>query len=173
MANGILMQKGTALWLVKRTRLSNKQIADFCNMHEIEVNAFRMGLDQNIVEFNPIDMLLLSQEMIESCEKDAKKQLVANDLEMKVHNVRKSRAYMKRHEVVNAIFWILTKYPEISDEGIIKLFKCSKILIKSIREKTYKDYESLVPRHPIILELCTQEELDKILNKFIHEKSKT
>jgi len=168
MASGILMQKGTALWLAKRTKLSNKQIADFCNMHEIEVNAFKMGLEQNIVEFNPVEMMLLSQEMIEKCEADDSKKLEATSLvDMKIVKARKSRAYMKRHEVVNAVYWLITKYPDLPNEKIIKLLKCTKTLVSAIRDKTFKDYDSLTPRHPVVVELCTQEELDKALAKYI------
>lgn len=167
MANGILMQKGTALWLAKRTNLSNKQIADFCNLHEIEVNAFRIGLEQNITETNPVDMMLLSEEVIKECEKDHEKKLEANSLDMKVVGVRKSRAYMKRHEVVNAVFWLVTKHPALPNEAVVKLLKCTKTLVTSIREKSYKDYDSLIPRHPVVLELCTQEELDKMLVKYM------
>lgn len=167
MASGILMQKGTALWLAKRTKLSNKQIADFCNMHEIEVNAFKMGLEQNIIEFNPVDMMLLSQEMIEKCEADHSKKLEATSLDMKIVKARKSRAYMKRHEVVNAVYWLITKYPDLPNEGVVKLLKCTKTLVSAIRDKTFKDYDSLTPRHPVVVELCTQEELDKVLGKYI------
>ncbi len=171
MANGILMQKGTALWLAKRTNLSNKQIADFCNLHEIEVNAFRMGLDQNIIETNPVDMMLLSEEMIKKCENDANAKLEANTLDMKVVGVRKSRSYMKRHEIVNAIFWLMTKQPDLPNEAIVKLLKCTKTLVQSIRDKSYKDYENLTPRHPVVLELCTQEDLDKLLVKYEQKRS--
>lgn len=166
MAKEILMQKGTALWLAKRTQLTNQQIADFCNMHEIEVNAFRMGLDSNVIEFNPIDSFLLTEEAIKKCEKDHKEKLVANQLTVKVQNVRKSRAYVKKHEIVNAILWVITKHSHIPNEAIAKLFKCTKTLVASIHDKTYKDYDTLVPRHPVTLELCTQEELDRMLAKF-------
>ena len=32
-----LMPKATAVWLVENTSLSFKQIANFCNLHEVEV----------------------------------------------------------------------------------------------------------------------------------------
>lgn len=167
MSDGILMHKGIALWLAKRTTLSNKQIAVFCNLHEIEINAFRMGLEQNLVEVNPIDMMLLSEENIRAAEENSSLELEANTTEISGQkNARKSRAYMKRHEVVNAIFWMVNNYPDMPAAGIVNLFQCTKSLVTSIKEKTYKEYDNLIPRHPVVLELCTQEELDKVLIKY-------
>ena len=165
MAKEILMQKGTALWLAKRTKLTNAQIAEFCNMHEIEVNAFRMELHANVIEVNPVDTFLLSDEIIKKCEDDPKCKLESNQLEAQ-SKVRKTRNYAKKHEIVNAVFWILNKYPNIPDEKVAKLFKCTKNLVNAIREKKYKEYENLVPRHPVVLDLCTQEDLDKLLIKY-------
>lgn len=167
MVNGILMQRGTALWLAKHTALSNKQIAEFCNLHEIEINAFRSGLENNIVEFNPIDGFSLSEEMIKDCEKDPEKKLVSNKLDLKIAKVRKNRSYMKRHEIVNAIFWMINNHADVPDAEISKLFNCTKKIVTSIREKTYKEYNNLVSRHPVVLELCNQETLDKLLLKYL------
>jgi len=164
MAKEVLMQKGTALWLAKRTNLTNEQIADFCSMHEIEVNAFRIGLHQNIIEVNPIDTFLLSDEMIKDCEADPKKALESTAMEVDL-KTRKTRSYAKKHEIVNAIFWILNKYPEIPVEAIAKLLQCTKNLVISIKNKEYKDYDNLVPRHPVVVDLCSQEDLEKLIVK--------
>lgn len=165
MAKEVLMQKGTALWLAKNTNLSNRQIAQFCNMHEIEVNAFRLGIHQNVSPVNPIDSFLLSEEMISECENDSKKNLESTQLEGKI-TTRKTRQYAKKHEIVNAIFWIINKYPNLPDEGVAKLLQCTKNLVQSIRTKEYKEYDSLTPRHPVIVELCSQENLEKMLAKY-------
>jgi hypothetical protein len=166
MANEILMQRGTALWLAKHTSLSNKQIAEFCNLHEIEIDAFRSGLENNIVEFNPIDAFSLSEEMIKECEANEDKELISNQLDLKIKKVRKNRSYMKRHEIVNAIFWMINNHVNVPDLEISKLFNCTKKLVNSIREKNYKEYNNLVSRHPVVLELCNQETLDKLLLKY-------
>ncbi len=165
MSKEILMHKGTALWLAKRTNLTNEQIAAFCNMHEIEVNAFRMGLHHNVVEVNPVDSFLLSEEMISECEENSSKRLESSTLEGK-SNIRRTRQYAKKHEIVNAIFWMTTNYPNVLDSGIAKLFGCTKNLVVSIREKKYKEYDKVVPRHPVVVELCSQEDLDKIVLKY-------
>ena len=43
MTNGPLMPKATAVWLVDNTALTFDQIADFCSLHPLEVNAIADG----------------------------------------------------------------------------------------------------------------------------------
>ena len=43
MINTPLMPKATAVWLVEHTSLSFKQIAKFCNLHEVEVQGIADG----------------------------------------------------------------------------------------------------------------------------------
>lgn len=164
MAKDILMQRGTALWLTRRTKLTNRQIAEFCNIHEIEVNAFREGLNDSVIEINPIDSFLLSEEQIVICEANSSKKLEALE-DVTAAPVRRTINYMRRREVVNAVFWFINNYPDVSDAVIMKLFGCTKNLIETIRDKSYKDYENLVARHPVTVGLCTQDALNKALQR--------
>lgn len=166
MSDNILMHKGIALWLAKKTNLSIYQIADFCNLHEIEVDAFRKGLNiHQLKEFNPINAGLLSEEIIAQCEQDSKKKLKTLVMTIEGKKPRKSRSSAKKHEAPGAILWLLHKYAFLKDEHIAKLLGCTKTLVISIRDKSFKGYESLIPKHPVVLELCSQTELDKALVK--------
>ncbi len=160
----ILMQKGTALWLAKKTNLTNEQIADFCNMHEIEINAYRKGLSNNIIEVNPIDSFVLSKEMIEECEQDKNKKLEDFEKNSLIKKTRKTLNYSKRHEIVNAILWVVKNHPAASSDKICKFLKISIKLVDSVKNKTIKDYDLITPRHPVGMDLCKQEDLDLFIN---------
>ncbi len=43
MSNAPLMPKATAVWLVENTALTFRQIADYCNLHELEVKGTWTG----------------------------------------------------------------------------------------------------------------------------------
>ena len=43
MSNAPLMPKATAVWLVENTALTFRQIADYCNLHELEVKGIADG----------------------------------------------------------------------------------------------------------------------------------
>ena len=50
-----LMAKATAVWLVDNTTLSFKQIADFCGLHELEVQGIADGdVATGVKGFDPI-----------------------------------------------------------------------------------------------------------------------
>ncbi|OYV65297.1 MAG: cytoplasmic protein, partial [Acidiphilium sp. 21-66-27] len=47
-----LMPKATAVWLIEKTALTFEQIADFCGMHPLEVQAIADGeVAQGIVGY--------------------------------------------------------------------------------------------------------------------------
>ena len=70
------MPKATAVWLVENTTLTFKQIAEFCNLHELEVKGIADGdVAKGIKAYNPILAGQLSREEIELCSKDSEKKL--------------------------------------------------------------------------------------------------
>ena len=76
MSEAPFMPKATAVWLVENTTLSFKQIANFCNLHELEVKGIADGdVAKGIKAYNPILAGQLSREEIENCSKDPLKKL--------------------------------------------------------------------------------------------------
>ena len=62
-----LMPKATAVWLVENTKISFKQIADFCNLHELEVKGIADGdVAKGIKAYNPILAGQLTRDEIET-----------------------------------------------------------------------------------------------------------
>lgn len=165
--NKILMQKGVALWLIEKTKLSNKQIAEFCSIHAMEIMHMRNSYAMNIVPCNPIDACLLSAENIQECEKNPELSLKLQNLSSEI---KKTRNYSKKKEIDSAVLWLIKQYPNYENSFITSLLQCTSSLVKSIRDETYQDYTSLTPKNPVTLGLCSQIELDKAVLKFDKNK---
>ncbi len=162
-----LMPKATAVWLVENTSLSFEQIAEFCGMHMLEIQAIADGdVASHIMGLDPVAGGQLKKEEIERCEKDPAARLVLEKHVENVRAVRKGIKYTpmaKRGDRPNAVAWLLKNHPELSDDQIVKLIRTTRPTIESIRDKTHKDIEELDPRNPVYLGLCSQAELDKAL----------
>ncbi len=162
------MPKATAVWLVENTTLTFKQIADFCELHELEIQAIADGdVAFNIMGISPIDTNQLVWEEIRRCEADEAAQLKANELEL---NVREKNAKAKkilspsqRSDKPNAVAWILKNCPEISDAQICKLVGTTKPTIQSIKDGTHRDMANIRAKNPVAVGLCTEKDLEKAI----------
>lgn len=161
-----LMPKATAVWLVENTTLTFRQIAKFCEIHELEIQAIADGdVAYNIVGLSPINNNQLTWEEIHRCEADSHADLVANVLE---NNVKERNAKAKklltptqRSEKPAAILWILQQFPNIIDSQIAKLLGTTKPTIAKVRNKGYED---LKPKNPMTLGLCDEISLEKAVS---------
>ena len=161
-----LMPKATAVWLVENTTLTFKQIADFCELHELEIQAIADGdVSFNIMGLSPIDNNQLTLDEIKRCEADNTASLVACELErnVKLKNVKakKMLSPTQRSDKPSAILWIIKNCPEIIDAQICKLVGTTKPTIESIRTGTHRDIANIRPKNPVAIGLCTEKELDK------------
>ncbi len=160
-----LMQKATAVWLVENTTLTFKQVAEFCGLHELEVNGIADGeVAQGIKGFDPIANRQLTAEEIKRGERDPNYKLKlfhnpAADGEAK----RKGPRYTplsKRQDRPAAIAWLVKFHPELSDGQIAKLVGTTKPTIQSIRDRSHWNIANVQPVDPVALGLCKQGELD-------------
>ena len=164
------MPKATAVWLVENTTLTFKQIAEFCNLHELEVKGIADGdVAKGIKAYNPILAGQLSREEIETCSKDHNKKLklVKNieKVEIKKRKKPKYTPLSKRQDRPDAILWLCKNAPELNDNQISKLVGSTKGTVSLIRKRSYWNFSSLKPRDPVILALCTQEAFQNALDK--------
>jgi hypothetical protein len=166
------MQKATAVWLVENTTLTFRQIADFCGLHELEVNGIADGeVAQGIKGFDPIANRQLSAEEIRRGEADASYRLrlfhnPASEGEAK----RKGPRYTplsKRQDRPAAIAWLVKFHPELTDGQIGKLVGTTKPTIESIRDRTHWNIANVTPVDPVALGLCKQGELDAAVAKAV------
>lgn len=164
------MPKATASWLVDNTALTFDQIADFCGLHPLEVQALADGdVNTGIMGANPIQNGELTQEEIARCEKNvnAKLKMQKNDLP-KPRARSKGPRYTpvtKRAEKPGAIAHLLKKHPELADVQIAKLVGSTKPTVDAIRNKLHPQSSSLKPVDPVSIGLCTADELEKALRR--------
>lgn len=170
MANYPLMPKATAAWLVDNTALTFEQIAEFCNLHPLEIQALADGeVNAGIMGTSPILSGELTVEEIARCEKNtqARLKMTKNDLP-KPRARSKGPRYTpvtKRSEKPNAIFHLLRKHPELLDVQVARLVGSTKTTVDAIRNKTYTALATLKAIDPVSIGLCTADELEKAVKK--------
>ena len=172
MSNGPFMPKATAVWLVENTTLSFKQIADFCNLHELEIKGIADGdVAVGIKAYNPILAGQLTREEIDECSNDPQKALKLSNKNEEVVVVSKERKKVKytplskRKDRPDSILWLTKNFPQLSDGQIAKLVGSTKGTVLSIRNRTVWNFSSLTARDPVILGLCSQVQFDKAIQK--------
>jgi hypothetical protein len=167
MTNAPFMPKATAVWLVENTTLTFKQIAQFCNLHELEIKGIADGdVAKGIKAYNPILAGQLSREAIETCSKNPEMKLEKiEDLEVKERKRPKYTPLSKRQDRPDAILWLCKNASELTDGQISKLVGSTKGTVSLIRKRSYWNFSNLKPRDPVILALCTQETFQKALDK--------
>ena len=170
MSNAPLMPMATAVWLVENTTLTFKQIAEFCNLHELEIKGIADGdVAKGIKAYNPILAGQLSRNEIELCSKDTSKKLnilkKLDEVEIKERKRPKYTPLSKRQDRPDAILWLCKNATELTDGQISKLVGSTKGTVSLIRKRSYWNFSNLKPRDPVILALCTQETFQKSLDK--------
>ena len=169
-----LMPKATAIWLVENTTLTFRQIAKFCELHELEVQAIADGdIISTMVGANPITNGQLSEEEIKRCEADKSADLVANVMEknVKERNAKAKRILSpsQRNDKPAAIIWVLKNCPEIVDSQICKLIGTTKPTINKIRNGEYADIDEVYPKNPVAVGLCNEKELEEAIYASQHK----
>ncbi len=163
-----LMPHATAAWLIEETALSFPQIAEFCGLHILEVQA--IADDTASIKYTPRDPVRaheLTLEEIHKGEADADYALVISKGNEPVRRTKGPRytPVSKRQDKPDGIAWILRNHPEISDGAIGRLIGTTRTTIAAIRERTHWNISNIVPKDPVTLGLCSQRELDAIVAK--------
>ncbi|WP_424976573.1 DUF1013 domain-containing protein [Dinoroseobacter sp. S124A] len=172
-----LMTKATAVWLVDNTTLSFKQIADFCELHELEVQGIADGdVATGVKGFDPIANNQLDQVEIDRGEKSPsyKLKLKYNPAATGEEKRRGPRytPLSKRQDRPASILWLVKFHPELSDGQISKLVGTTKPTIQAIRERTHWNIQNIQPIDPVALGLCKQTELDAAVQKAAAKKAR-
>ena len=165
-----LMPKATAVWLVENTSISFKQIANFCNLHEVEVQGIADGdVARGIKAYNPILAGQLTREEIELSSNDKNRPLELNkkviDISKKERKKIKYIPLSKRQDRPDAVLWLIRNYIELQDSQISKLIGSTKNTVSLIRKKSYWNYNSLSAKDPVAINLCTQLDLQNAVEK--------
>ena len=170
MTNTPLMPMATAVWLVENTTLTFKQIAEFCNLHEVEIQGIADGeVAKGIVGYNPIIAGQLTKEEIELSSKDHSRPLKINNYSLDISDdSRKIKKYIplsKRQDKPDSVLWLIKHHNILQDSQIAKLVGVTKASVTSIKNKSYWNFNNLNPKDPVALGLFSQNDLVKAIEK--------
>jgi hypothetical protein len=165
-----LMPKATAVWLVENTSLTFDQIADFCGLHPLEVQAIADGeVATQMLGLDPVANGQTTAEELVRCQADPEARLklleTAIPPQYQRHKGPRYTPIAKRQDKPDAILYLLRNHPELSDAQICKLVGTTKPTINAVRDRSHWNSPNLKARHPVGLELCTLEELDQAVTK--------
>ena len=170
MNNSPLMPMATAIWLVENTTLTFKQIASFCNLHEVEIQGIADGeVAKGIKPYNPIISGQLTREEIELSSKDENRPLKisSNDIEISNTNkkVKKYVPLSKRQDKPDSALWLIKQHPILKDSQIAKLVGITKNSATTIRNKSYWNFNNLNAKDPVAMGLFSQKDLLEAVEK--------
>ena len=166
----LLMPKASAVWLIDNTSLSFDQIADFCSLHPLEVQSIADGeAGIGIQGYDPVQNGQLTQGELDRCQNDPTARLVLAESDLPTANRRtKGPRYVpvaRRGDKPDGINWLLKHHPELKDSQIVKLIGTTKETIGKIRDRTHWNIANITAKHPAMLGLCTQGDLDAAIEK--------
>jgi hypothetical protein len=170
MSNVPLMPMATAIWLVENTTLTFKQIANFCNLHEVEIQGIADGeVAKGIIAYNPIISGQLTREEIELSSKDENRPLEIKNTDIEIStSEKKIKKYIplaKRQDKPDSALWLIKNHPQLKDSQIVKLVGITKNSVTAIRNKNYWNYNSLNSKDPVAMNLFSQKDLIKAIEK--------
>ena len=171
MSNTPLMPMATAVWLVENTTLTFKQIADFCNLHEVEVQGIADGdVGKGIVGYNPIIAGQLTRDEIEHSSKDQNRPLQIKNTDIKISsdNEQKIKKYVplsKRQDKPDSALWLIKNHNILKDSQIARLVSITKNTVTAIRNKSYWNLNNLNSKDPVSIGLFTQKDLIEAIEK--------
>ena len=163
-----LMPHATATWLVDNTSLSFEQIAEFCGLHILEVQAMADDLaGSKYTGRDPVHSGELTLAEIGRGQDDSEYRLKMQKAPVEVTRTKGPRytPVSKRQDKPDGIAWILRSHPEVSDAQISKLIGTTRNTIGAIRERTHWNIQNIQPKDPVTLGLCSQRELDAVVAK--------
>ena len=170
MSNVPLMPMATAVWLVENTTLTFKQIAKFCDLHDVEVQGIADGeVAKGIMAYNPIISGQLTREEIEQSSNDENRDLQIKNTDIEISSedkkIKKYIPLSKRQDKPDSALWLIKHHPLLKDSQIAKLVGITKGSVTSIKNKSYWNYGNLSPKDPVALGLFTQKDLVEAIKK--------
>ena len=170
MSNVPLMPMATAVWLVENTSLTFKQIATFCNLHEVEVQGIADGeVAKGIMAYNPIISGQLTREEIDLSSNDVNRNLQIKNSDIEISSsekkIKKYIPLSKRQDKPDSALWLIKYHTQLKDSQIAKLVGITKNSVTSIRNKSYWNYNSLNPKDPVAMSLFSQKDLIEAIEK--------
>ena len=174
----ILMPKATAVWLVDNTSLTFEQIADFCQLHPLEVKGIADGeVARDIRGADPIANGQLSREELDAAQANPSYRMKAQksrhaELLKPTKKASRYTPVSRRQDRPDAIAWFLRNHPEVTDGQLVKVLGTTKSTIEQVRSRTHWNAANIKPVDPVTLGLIGQLELDALVKKAAEKKAR-
>ena len=170
MSNAPLMPMATAIWLVENTTLTFKQIAEFCKLHEVEIQGIADGeVAKGIIAYNPIIAGQLTKEEIELSSQDTNRSLQIQNTDIEISSeskkIKKYVPLSKRQDKPDSALWLIKHHAILKDSQIAKLVGITKNSVVAIRNKSYWNFNGLNAKDPVAMNLFTQKDLVESIEK--------
>ena len=170
MSKAPLMPLATAVWLVENTTLTFNQIADYCKLHEVEVQGIADGeVAKGIVGYNPIMSDQLTREEIKLSSENIDRPLNLKINEVEIENsekkIKKYVPLSKRQDKPDSALWLTKQHSLLKDSQIAKLVGITKNSVTAIRNKSYWNFNNLNAKDPVAMGLFSQKELINAIEK--------
>ena len=170
MNNAPLMPMATAVWLVENTTLTFKQIAEFCKLHEVEIQGIADGeVAKGIIAYNPIIAGQLTKEEIELSSKDTNRSLQIQNTDIEISSeskkIKKYVPLSKRQDKPDSALWLIKHHAILKDSQIAKLVGITKNSVVAIRNKSYWNFNNLNAKDPVAMNLFSQKDLVESIEK--------
>jgi hypothetical protein len=170
------MPHATAFWLVDNTSLTFEQIADFCGLHILEVQAIADDTAATkLTGRDPVRANELTMAEIEKGQADPTYRLHMSKVPEPIRRTKGPRytPVSKRQDKPDGIAWIIRNHPEVSDAQISKLIGTTRTTIAAIRDRSHWNIINITPKDPVTLGLCSQRELDALVAKAMKAAGQT
>ncbi|HST37229.1 MAG TPA: DUF1013 domain-containing protein [Allosphingosinicella sp.] len=162
------MPHATASWLVDNTALTFQQIAEFCGLHILEVQA--IADDTAATKLTGRDPLRSGELTLEEIEKGQNDPAYKLQMQKEPDQAVRTKGprytpVSKRQDKPDGVAWLIRNHPELSDGQIGKLIGTTRTTIQAIRERSHWNIANIQPKDPVTLGLTSQRELDASVAK--------
>lgn len=169
MSQELLMPRATAVWLIDNTILTFSQIAEFCGMHELEIQNIADGeIEKDLIGQNPLQTGQITKEELDRCQADPSATMqLADRGEDTLRKTSRTRytPISKRRNKPDAIAYLIKHYPQLSARQIERLIGTTRKTIERIREGTHRNSSMIEMKDPVLAGLCTAAELNEAIEK--------
>ncbi|NSM56385.1 DUF1013 domain-containing protein [Wolbachia endosymbiont of Atemnus politus] len=155
-----------AAWLVDNTALTFNQIAQCCKLSLEEVQDIA-DEEIDIERFNPIIFGIITEKEIDNCKKNPNRipSLIAKNLKKRSKSIGNIASVARRRDKPDAVYYLIKKFPILDNNVIAKLISTTNYTVEQVRDGSHYNMQNIKPQDPVLLGLCSQENLEAEIEK--------
>ncbi|MDR2608993.1 MAG: DUF1013 domain-containing protein [Rickettsiales bacterium] len=158
-----------AAWLVDNTALTFNQIAQCCRLALEEVQNIA-DEEIDVERFNPIISRIITEKEIDNCKKNPNRipSLIAKNVKKRSRSIGNTSGLAspaRRRDKPDAIYYLIKKFPILDNNVIAKLISTTNCTVEQVRDGSHYNMQNIKPQDPVLLGLCSQENLETEIEK--------